>query len=136
MTMKIAKQDADRILGRLDRLASTIQENYESWGMSFDQAKSLVNEIDKTADEMETATFGEDSLLRRQVEVVEGPAAAKVAQVIQREPDEKYMDTFKNPMAPRQVEADEPYMKAYGDDQSSAVIHGQAENGRKLAPGH
>jgi len=133
MTIKFAKEDADRILGRLDKLAESVQTKYETWGMPFDQAKSLVNEIDKTADEIEKATFGEESLQRRQVETV---LAGKTAQVIERDADEKYMDTFKNPMAPKQVEADEPYMRAYGDDQSSAVIHGQAENGRKLAPGH
>ena len=133
MTMpKFAKEDADRILGRLDRLAHTIQTNHESWGIPFDAAKGLVNELDKTADEIESATFGAESLQKRQIEVV--TASIKKAEVIQREPDEKYMDTFRNPMAPIQVEADEPYMKAYADDQSSAVIHGQSETGRKLAP--
>lgn len=134
MTQKIAKAEADQILGRLDRLASTIQENYKKWGMSFDEAKGLVNQIDKTADEIEGMAFGVESLQRRQIEVV--TASAKNAQVIQRETDERYMDTFKNPMAPVQVESDEPYMRAYADDQSSAVIHGQSETGRKLAPGH
>lgn len=134
MTMKIAKQDANRILGRLDKLAETIQQNHESWGMPFDQAKSLVNELDKTADEIESAAFGTESLQNRQIEIVTGQPAAKTAQVIQRDGDERYMDTFKNPMQPHQIESDEPYMKLYGDDQSSAVIHGQAENGRKLAP--
>lgn len=133
MTMpKFAKEDADRILGRLDRLAHTIQTNHESWGIPFDAAKGLVNELDKTADEIESAAFGAESLQKRQIEVV--TASSKRAEVIQREPDEKYMDTFRNPMAPVQIEADEPYMKAYADDQSSAVNHGQSETGRKLAP--
>lgn len=133
MTMpKFAKREADQILGRLDRLAHNIQTNYESWGMPFDTAKSLVNELDKTADEVEIASFGEDSFARRQVEIV--TASMKTAEVIERNADEPYMDTFKNPMQPRQIEADEPYMKLYGDDQSSAVHHGQSETGRKLAP--
>lgn len=143
MTMKFAKEDANRILGRLDKLATDIQQNYQSWGLPFEQAKQLVNEIDKTADEIETATFGAESLQNRQIEILAPAAApaapaapAKTAQVIQRDGDERYMDTFKNPMQPHQIESDEPYMKLYGDDQSSAVIHGQAENGRKLAPGH
>jgi hypothetical protein len=138
MPIKIAKEDASRILGRLDKLAENIQTNYQSWGMPFDQAKALVNDIDKTADEIEQGTFGPASLQNRQIEIVTGQPVvpAKTAQVIQRETDEKYMDTFKNPQQPRQIESDEPYMKAYGDDQSSGVIHGQAENGRKLAPGH
>lgn len=131
MTLKLAQQDANRALTRLDKLAATIQSKYATWGMPFEDAKKLVNDIDKTADEIEAASFGADSLQRRQVEVV-----AKTAQVIQRDGDEKYMDTFQNPMQPHQIESDEPYMKLYGDDQSSAVIHGESETGRKLAPGH
>lgn len=133
MTMKFAKEDADRILARLDRLAHTIQTNHESMGLSFDDAKGIVNDLDKTADEIESASFGSDSLERRQVEVVTA-STRKRAEVIQRDSDEKYMDTFKNPMQPHQIEADEPYMKLYGDDQSSGVHHGQSESGRKLAP--
>jgi len=133
MTMpKFAAADANRILGRLDRLANEIQTNHDSWGMPFDTAKDLVNELDKTADEVEMAAFGEESLQNRQIEVV--TASSKKAEVIQRDADEKYMDTFKNPMQPHQIEADEPYMKLYGDDQSSAVNHGKSETGRPLAP--
>ena len=119
---KFATQDADRILGRLDRIAHVIQANHESWGMPFEAAKTLVNEIDKTADDLEISAFGKESFQKRQ------------AEVIQRDADEKYMDTFKNPMAPIQTEGDEPFMKAYGDDQSSAVNHGKSENGKPLAP--
>jgi len=119
---KFASKDADQILGRLDRMARHIQANHESWGMPFDTAKAMVNDLDKTADDIEIAAFGKESFQKRQ------------AEVIQRDADEKYMDTFKNPMAPVQTESDEPYMKAYGDDQSSAVIHGTSETGRKLAP--
>ena len=119
---KFARQDADRILGRLDRIAHTIQVKHESWGMPFEAAKQLVNAVDKTADEIETAAFGKESLMNRQ------------AEVIQRDSDEKYMDTFRNPMEPVQTESDEPYMRAYGDDQSSAVNHGKSTTGRPLAP--
>jgi hypothetical protein len=44
------------------------------------------------------------------------------------------MDTFRNPMQPRQTDSDEPYMSAYKDDQSSAVNHGQSTSGKPLAP--
>jgi len=37
-------------------------------------------------------------------------------------------------MKPIQTNADEPYMSAYGDDQSSAVNHGKSTIGRPLAP--
>lgn len=123
MTMpKFAKEDANQILGRLDRIAHSIQSQHEAWGMPFEAAKELVNDLDKTADEIEVAAFGTESLHKRQ------------AEVIQREADEPYMQTFENPQSPHQVEADEPYMKAYNSDDSSAVIHGADESGRKLAP--
>ena len=129
--MALSKEAAarvDQVLGRLDKMASHIQTNHEKWGMSFDEAKGLVNDLDKTADEIEKLAYGEDSMLRRQVEVL------KTAEVVQRDSDEPYMDTFKNPMQPHVLNADEPYMSAYGDDQSSAVQHGQSSTGRPLAP--
>lgn len=125
MMPKFAAQDAEALLARIDKMASGIQANYESWGMPFDVAKAIVNDLDKTADAIELAAFGKESFTRRQ------------AEVIQREADEPYMQTFANPMAPIQTEADEPYMKAYGNpDQSSVVQHGKSTSGRPLAPGH
>ena len=88
--------------------------------MPFETAKAIVNDLDKTADEIESSTFGKESFTKRQ------------AEVIQKESDEPYMGTFKNPMAPVQIESDEPYMAAYKDDQSSAVRHGQSTTGRPL----
>lgn len=129
MNTKFSSQDADRVLARIDRIAATIQEKHASWGMPFEAAKEIVNALDKTADDIEAATFGRESLARRQAEIM-----GKTAKVIQRDADESYMDTFKNPMMPRQIEADEPYMKIYTDDQSSAVGSGQTTTGRKLAP--
>jgi hypothetical protein len=131
MSIKFATQDADRILTRLDRLASTIQKKYADWGMHFEEAKEIVNALDKTADEVEIAAFGPMSFERRQREVM---ASSKRAEVIQQDADEKYMDTFRNPMAPIQTEGDEPYMRAYADDQSSVVHHGKSTTGRPLAP--
>jgi len=123
MTMpKFAAQDADQILGRLDRIAHTIKAQHEDWGMPFEVAKSIVNDLDKTADAIEIAAFGEESFLRRQ------------AEVIQRETAEPYMQTFENPQSPEQVEADEPYMDAYKSDDSSGVHHGKSTTGRPLAP--
>ena len=121
---KFAAEAANSVLTRLDKIAGVIQANHEAWGMPFETAKAIVNDIDKTADEIELSTFGKESFTKRQ------------AEVIQQESDEKYMAAFKNPMAPVQVESDEPYMNAYADDQSSAVIHGTSTSGRPLAPGH
>lgn len=121
---------ASELLGRLDKIAAEIQANHESWGMSFDTAKSLVNHLDKVADDLEVSVYGEESLLRRQASIL------KSAKVIQQDKDEAYMATFANPMAPHQTESDEAYMGAYGDDQSSAVASGKSSSGRPLAPGH
>src|ERR1700688_4256521 len=98
---KFATQDANTILSRLDRVAGDIQANYEKWGMEFETAKGLVQDLDRTADEIELATFGKESFARRQ------------AEVIRREPDEPYMTTFDVNPSPVQIEADEPYMKLY-----------------------
>lgn len=122
---------ADRLLAGLDRIASVVQSNHKKWGMDFRAAKNLVNAIDKIADDLEVATYGRESLLNRQTQEI---GREKLAQVLQRDSDEKYMDTFKNPMSPHQTEANEPYMKAYKDDQSSAVRSGKSSTGRPLAP--
>ncbi len=139
MMPKFAKEDANRNLLRLDRIARTIQAQHKAWGMPFEVAKQMVNAIDATADEIEVAAFGADSLAERQVEVIKQAATQapqqRTAEVVHREPDEPYMQAFKNPMAPIQTEADEPYMAAYGPpDQSSAVLHGKSTSGRPLTP--
>lgn len=114
---------ANEILGRLDKIAEDIQKNHESWGMPFEQARTLVNEIDTVADAVEVMAFGEGSLQTRQREVL--------AQVIKREGDEPYMQTFEKGNVV-QSDGDEPYMGAYGDDQSSAVRGGKSTTGAPL----
>lgn len=121
-------KQASALLGRLDKIATDIQANHASWGMSFEDARSLVNSLDKVADQLETNFFGPESFQARQVEIL------KEAKVIQKDSDESYMDTFNSPMAVHQSDADEPYMSAYADDQSQAVQSGKATNGRPLAP--
>jgi len=135
MTMpKFAANEADATLAEIDAHAASIKANFQSWGMPKEAAKKLVNFLDRMADNVEIAAFGEESFRARQLEVVTASRQPRTAEVIQREPDEKYMQTFANPMAPVQVESDEPYMKAYRDDQSSAVNHGKSMTGRPLAP--
>lgn len=121
-------KQASELLGRLDKLAADIQANHESWGMSLEDAKPLVNGLDKLADDLEQRFFGAASLQRRQVEIL------KQAKVIQKDSDESYMDTFNSPMKPHQTDGDEPYMSAYADDQSQAVQTGKSTSGRPLAP--
>ncbi len=129
MTTKLSREESARIsviLGRLDKVAAHIQDNYKTWGMSFETARAIVNDLDKTADEIEVNAFGPESLQKRQHEVC--------AKVIQRDADEPYMQTFENPMKPIKTDADEPYMRSYADDQSSAVEGGKSTTGRPLAP--
>lgn len=120
---------ASGLLFRLDKCAQNIQENHQKWGLSFESAKGLVNHLDRIADEFEKGFFGDQSLQRRQVEVL------KQAKVIEKDSDEGYMQTFANPMAPIQTDGDEPYMSAYADDQSSAVQSGKSTTGRPLVGG-
>lgn len=131
MSTKLSKEQAkvaSELLGRIDRLAASIQANHEAWGMPMAAAKELVNSLDKVADDLEQHSFGDQSMLRRQLEIL------KSAKVIQQDSDEKYMATFNAPMAPHQTDADEPYMAAYKDDQSQAVATGKSTTGRPLAP--
>ena len=120
MTPKFAGKSADNILGRLDKIASAIETNHEAWGMPFETAKALVNDLDTVADAIEVTAFGKQSFESRQ------------AEVLQRDADEPYMSAFENPQKPLQMESDEPYMSAYKDDQSSAVRGGKSSTGRPL----
>lgn len=121
---KFSAEEANEHLRMIDRLVPLIQRKYAAMELSFEEAKDMVNRFDSLADAIELDTFGKESFTVRQ------------AEVLQKEPDEPYMGTFKNPMKPLQTESDEPYMKAYADDQSSAVIHGTSTTNRPLAPGH
>lgn len=133
-TVEFKQAQADQFLAGLDRIAATVQAQHQQWGMPFEAAKQLVNAIDKLADEFETTAYGGSSLTMRQAQILDGGKPNKTAEVIQRDTDEKYMDTFKNPHQPIQTEADEPYMAAYKSDDSSGVHNGKSETGRKLAP--
>jgi hypothetical protein len=147
---KEQKTSANEILASFDQLTQSIQDNHQKWGMSFDAAKQLVNHLDRTADATEVLIYGPDSLRSRQAEIAVQSDAfvkdvvseglitrrdiAKAAEVLQRDSDEPYMDTFDNSMEPLETDSDEPYMSAFDDDQSSAVYNGKDENGRALAP--
>lgn len=129
MTAKFSQNEASRVLTRLDRIAQVIQDNHEKWGMDFEAAKAVVNEIDKVADEVELNAYGADHMLKRQVHVL------RQAKVLQKDGDEGYMDTFNAPTAPVQTDADEnEYMSLFKDDQTQAVETGKSTTGRPLAP--
>lgn len=57
-SMTLEPGEVDRFLMRLDRMAQLVIDNQED----FTVAKNLVNTIDKLADDLETATYGEESL--------------------------------------------------------------------------
>lgn len=122
---------ANETLAALDTLSDKLLRQASTLGLREDAVLQMAQSIDKVADEVEVAAFGKEAFEARKAAQM-----GKTAQVIQKESDEPYMNTFANPMAPVQTESDEPYMKAYGDDQSSAVIHGKSSTGRPLAPGH
>ena len=126
--IRIASEQANALLGRLDRVAALIEENSERWGISFKVAKGLVNTLDEVSDAFEKSAFGSGSLEKRQVEVL------KNAKVLQQDTDEGYMGTYNSPMAPIQTDADEKYMSLFKDDQSEAVYEGDSTTGRPLAP--
>jgi hypothetical protein len=129
MTAKFAQEEASKVLTRLDRIAQVIQDNHEKWGMNFEAAKAVVNEIDKVADEVELNAYGAEHMLQRQVHVL------RQAKVLQKDTDEGYMDTFNAPTAPVQTDADEnEYMSLFKDDQTIAVESGKTTTGRPLAP--
>jgi hypothetical protein len=129
MPAKFAQEEASKVLTRLDRIAQVIQDNHEKWGMNFEAARAVVNEIDKVADEVELHAYGPEHMFQRQVHVL------RQAKVLQKDSDEGYMDTFNAPTAPVQTDADEnEYMSLFKDDQTIAVESGKAINGRPLAP--
>lgn len=122
------RESANRSLNCLDHMAKTVQENYQKLGYTFEEAKQIVNDLDRTADTIQAAAFGDGSLLEHQIDIL------REANVLERDSDEPYMDTFNAPMAPHQVDADEPYMSQFKDDQSEAVQTGVSTTGRPLAP--
>jgi len=65
---KFTAQDADRILTRLDKIAGTIQTDYEKWGMDLETAREIVQYFDETSDMIEVASFGQESFAKRQAE--------------------------------------------------------------------
>ncbi len=122
---KLSKEQiaaVDSLLLGFDTIAQFIEQNSNMMGLKTATAKAALKSLDMVADVLESELLGPQNLAKRK------------AQVLQQDADESYMGTFDAPMAPHQVDGDEPYMAAFGDDQSSAVQSGKASNGRPLAP--
>jgi hypothetical protein len=95
------KKNASAILSKLDSTAETIERLASDGKLNPKTAKELVLNIDTLADKVQIAAYGSDGL---------NAYKAKVAKVIQQDPDEKYMKTFENPNKVIDSESDEPYM--------------------------
>lgn len=127
VNVKVAATDS--VLSRLDRVAQYIQQNHKALGLKFKHAKQLVNHIDKTADLLETASYGKASMQKRIAKVMN-------AEVVQRDADEAFMDTFDSPFEPHQIDADEAgYMNSFEEDRTSEMQHGRMTTGRPLVGG-
>lgn len=121
---KLSKEQIDTVNSLLlgfDTIARHIEENGNRIGLRAASAASAVKSLDMIADALESELFGPANL------------AARKAKVLQKDSDESYVATFDAPMAPHQVDGDEPYMGAFSDDQSAAVQQGKSSTGRPLA---
>ncbi len=128
MTTPEKKKIANRVLATLDSTANEIDQLKVAGKIDPRLAAQLSRNIDTFADKFEVAVFGPDNLNRRASKV-------RQARVIQRDGDEKYMETFENPVKPITTDADEEYMHkakhgynstkdqgTYDVDRSSTVI--------------
>lgn len=107
--MSIDKNTANKVLTNLDRTAGTLEALAKSGKVDPRVAAKLVHEIDSFADRFQVAAFGEESLRKHQ------------AKVIQKDSDEKFMDTFDNPNKLIEGDADEDFMKEFDTDRTTTV---------------
>jgi len=120
------RQLANQILSTLDETANKIDELTKSGKLDQKMASEVINNIDSFSDKFQVYAFGPGSLTRHKL---------KVAEVLQKDSDEKYMDSFDNIQKVIQSDADEKYMHhtgptfsgkgmgTYDTDDSSQVIH-------------
>ena len=126
------KQLANEVLATLENTAGSIERLRAAKRIDPRVAAGLVRDIDAFADKFHIATYGEKSLLAYR---------AKMAKVIKKDKDEKYMnDAFENTQKPRKTEPDEPYMHkteksfncdaipTYDSDRSSSVSEERKEH--------
>ncbi len=97
------KQIANRVLATLDSTAQQMEELAKAGRIDPKLASAIVKDIDAFADRFEVAAFGQKNLASR-------VAKLRKAKVVQRDSDEKYMETFQNPIKTITTDADEPYM--------------------------
>lgn len=127
------KKLANRVLSTLDKTAKDLESLVEEKKIDPKVASQMIKNIDTFADRFEVAAFGEKNLVTRK------------AKVLQRDPDEKFMETFDNPQKPIKTDPDEPYMhdtgptwsgkgmKTYDSDDTSQVIDRKEYNVRDVS---
>ena len=107
--MAIDKKIANRVLTNLDHTASRIEALAKQGKIEPRTASALVREIDTFADKFQVAAYGLDKFRALQ------------AHVLQRDSDEKFMDTFENPNKLISGDSDEGFMKEFDVDVTNAV---------------
>ncbi len=98
---QLNKKVASQVLASLDSTGNEIEGLAKAGLIDPKIAAELLHNIDTTADRIQVAAYGAESL-----EAYKG----KVAKVIKQDSDEPYMKTFENPQKPLQTDSDEPYM--------------------------
>ena len=121
----IDKKVANRVLTNLDFAAGRIEGLAKSGKLDPKLAAKLVSEIDSFADRFQVAAYGAESLENFK---------AQVAKVLQKDSDEKYMDTFDKPIGIIEAESDEPYMKSFDEDITESVTDRDEYTVRDIAP--
>ena len=100
--MPIDKKTANHVLTTLERCANQIETLVKDGKIDPRIATPIVKELDGFSDRFEVSAYGKDNLRKR------------MAKVLKRDPDEKFMDTFDNPVKPIKTDADEEYMHKMG----------------------
>lgn len=99
------KEIANKMLATLDDTAVQIETLAKSGKIDPKVASKIVRDIDSFADKFQVAAFGEQSLSNWK---------QKVSKVLKKDSDEKYMDSFENPIKTIKTDQDEEYMHTSG----------------------
>jgi hypothetical protein len=97
------KQIANRVLATLENTADLLDGLAAAGKIDPRLASHLAHDIDAFSDKFEVAVYGKENLQRRASRLIQ-------AKVVQRDSDEKYMETFENTVKPITTDADEKYM--------------------------
>ncbi len=101
MTQKIAQETARKILSTLDRTGNDIDALVKKGVIAKEAGQEMLQGLDSFADRLQIAVYGQEAFEAYK---------QKVAKVIKKDSDEKYMDTFQNVQKPIKTDPDEPYM--------------------------